>query len=99
MTIDPNQLKKGELAKALRRCPNWVTGMIRAGYIMETGGTSSLNHALTWLADRSLEGNPFRLSDWYPELALSKKERAKRALRRMKLSRQPEAACKSNESH
>lgn len=92
--IDPKQLLKGEVAAMMGRSPQYVTGMLRAGYVMETGGKTSLNHALTWLAALSSAGTPFRLSDWYPELALSKKERAKRALRRMNQDRQPEAACK-----
>lgn len=46
MTIE--LLNKSELAKAMKRHPNYVTAMLRAGYEMEFGDQTTLSHALAW---------------------------------------------------
>lgn len=56
--------KKGALARAMGHAPNYVSAMIRAGYVMEWGDKSSLMHGMRWK-----KAHPeFRVSDWYPSM-------------------------------
>lgn len=55
-------LKKHQLAAALGRSPGYVSAMVRAGFVMRYGMTTTKASALNWLAE-----NPsFRASHHYP---------------------------------
>lgn len=67
-------LNKKALAEVLDHAPGYVSAMIRAGYRMQYGTQTSLQHALSWL-----EENPnFRASHQYPR----KKKNQRRQQRR-----------------
>jgi hypothetical protein len=86
-------LNKKRLAEAMGHSPTYVSAMIKCGYVMKFGSRTTLKHAHAWLADRASSGRPFRVAEAYPALAVPKSARPRKTR-----DRQPEAACKSNES-